>query len=254
MKKAKRTSVFVIAFLVVISLSVALTLAFLTDKTEKRKNTFTIGNGVKIQLEEPLYDLNTKGYQYSPNEVLDKDPTVVIPSDAMEKEYIAAVVEYYIDKDGDGAYESKISYNEFRDYASIGSIMNEIFISDQPQNGWFSVDNNETFFYGKGGNDKIEALVPVENGNKYRIFDKVKINANVPRYKENTKKYIKNQPVAFRIDVIAYAVQGNVEDKDAINAMAKKFNLNIGKTFSKKQKIQFVNDRSYKGNERGSYL
>lgn len=247
MKKAKRTSVIVAAFLMVISLSVAVTLAFLTDRTEKKKNTFTIGKGVKVQLEEPLYDLNTKGYQYSPEELLDKDPTIVIPEDAMKKEYIAAVVEYYIDKDGDGTYESKVFYDEFKQYASIGSIVDEIFLPDQPQTGWFSVDNNETFFYGTGRSGKIETLVSVENNKKYKLFDKVKINGQVPRYKENTKKYIKNQPVAFRIDVIAYAVQGDVEDKDAIDVFTNKFNLNVGTILSKKLQENFEIFRNMDG-------
>lgn len=228
MKKAKQTSIIVLAFLMIISLSIAITLAFLTDRTDRKKNTFTIGNGVKVQLEEPLYDKNTKGYQYSPEEILDKDPTIVIPEDAMEQEYIATVVEYYVDYNGDGIYEEEISYDEFKQYASIGSIIDGTLQYDQPRKGWFSVDNNKTFFYGTGENGVLKSLTPVSKDSKIVLFDKVKINKDVPKYKNDTEIYVKEQPVAFRIDVIAYAVQGDIEDQKAIKALNDIYNLDIG--------------------------
>ena len=95
MSKTKKILTLVAAFILVIVMSVAATLAFLADETQVAKNTFTVGH-VNIKLDEAVVDEDGKatderteegntdnydgeyGYGLVPGKTVDKDPTVTV--------------------------------------------------------------------------------------------------------------------------------------------------------------------------------
>ena len=89
MKKSKKILLGALALVLVVALSVAGTIAYLTSKTDNVKNTFTVGK-VEIKLDEALVDESgsavtpeTRVYENTydrikPADTLDKDPTVTV--------------------------------------------------------------------------------------------------------------------------------------------------------------------------------
>lgn len=83
MKKKLTT---VLAIVLVVALSVAGTYAYLTDKTDAIKNTFTVGN-VDIDLTE-----TTTNYKMVPGNTIKKDPQVTVTANS-EDSYVFVKVE-----------------------------------------------------------------------------------------------------------------------------------------------------------------
>jgi predicted ribosomally synthesized peptide with SipW-like signal peptide len=78
MKKLSRKSLVAIALVVAIGASLAIggTLAYFTDTTDAKTNTFTVG-GVDITLTEPSWDANAD-HVLTPGTSYDKDPTIKV--------------------------------------------------------------------------------------------------------------------------------------------------------------------------------
>ncbi len=249
-KRFKISTLFFIFLFIVVTTVVWLTMALLTARSDDTRNTFTLGKGVDISLTEPQFDKTAinKIMNFLPGDSVDKDPTMSI-ANGLDKEYIAATVLYYIDKDGDGNFSDteQVTYTEFKEYASIGTNIDDKqgFQQEKLGEGWFTVDDYETFFYGKGTRQKdgIEELIPFEkevNGVEHTtvLFNKVKIRTDIPVYKENmvsavgTAGYKTGQPIAFQIHVKAYAVQAGegITWQEAATDFRDSFRLNIGIT------------------------
>lgn len=262
-KKNYKVFVVFLLFTVVVASTVWLTMALLTARSDDTRNTFTLGQGVDVILEEPKFsesiELTDGKRNFSPGDLIDKDPTVLIGVNGLDKEYIAAKVYYYIDKNGDGIFSDveadgeKVSYTEFKTYASIGTQTddndNSTFSEDLLGEHWFTIDDYETFFYGTGTAGSGEAagsitkLIPFDKTKdgaiqKTVLFNKVKINTDIPVYgvdtynAEGTLLYGQGQPMSFQIHVKAYAVQAGdgIIWQQAAYDFKNTFGLNVGTT------------------------
>lgn len=259
----KKNAVFFLFLFIVVASTVWLTMALLTARSDDTRNTFTLGKGVDVILEEPKFseaiELTDGKRNFSPGDLIDKDPTVLIGENGLEKEYIAAKVYYYIDKNGDGIFSDveadgeKVSYTEFKTYASIGTQTDEsdnsTFSEDLLGEHWFTIDDYETFFYGTGtaGSGEtagsITELIPFEKKKegvlqKTVLFNKVKVDTDIPVYgidtynAEGTLLYRQGQPMSFQIHVKAYAVQAGegIIWQQAAYDFKNTFGLNVGTT------------------------
>lgn len=286
--RKKRIILVILAIVMVCCMIVIGTLAWLRYRTDEAINTFTLGEGVKIDLKEEKYDTEEnkkRREQFTPGMMLDKDPTVYIPEVEMD-EYIAVVVRYYIE---DVDYKTnkitlkEVNYNEFKEYATIhsfkttkggevvtGSVISaaeeELYnLGEGIRNGWVHDPSYRIFYYGSAkdnfngntidSNAAIEDVdfTPVTSGAAITLFDKVKVSKAYDRYNRdfNEEKYRykitekftmkdrivvgettetkiievekkKGQLKGFRINICAFAVQGNVssaEGKKALNGL-----------------------------------
>lgn len=282
--RKKRIILIVLAIVMVCCLIIAGTLAWLRYRTDEAINTFTLGDGVKIELEEKKYDTEEnkkRREEFTPGMLLDKDPTVYIP-EVETDEYIAVVVRYYIEEVDYNTKEitlKEVNYNKFKEYATLhsfkevkagGTVTGSVIsaeeeklykLGDGIRNGWVHDPNYRIFYYGSvKGNSNSSTIdlnvtsedvefTSVTSGAAITLFDKVKVSKAYDRYNKdfNEEKYrykntddyilkkvingtIENQVVhktkgqlkGFRINICAFAVQGNVssmEGKKALNGL-----------------------------------
>lgn len=84
--KKKTILVAAIAVMLVAALVVGGTLAYFTDKSDAKVNTFTVGN-VAIDLEEPNWNANeshTLGHTLVPGKFYDKNPTITVDANSQD--------------------------------------------------------------------------------------------------------------------------------------------------------------------------
>ncbi len=89
MKNKKKLITTVVALALVLVCAVGATLAYITTKTEKVTNTFTVGD-VSIDLDEPTADEDD--FKLVPGNVITKDPTVTVEKGS-EASYLFVKVE-----------------------------------------------------------------------------------------------------------------------------------------------------------------
>lgn len=80
----KKILALILALVLVVGAVIGGTLAYFTDKTAVKENTFTVGK-VDIDLEEPLWDeagYDEEGPVLMPGVYVDKDPTVTVAEDS----------------------------------------------------------------------------------------------------------------------------------------------------------------------------
>lgn len=262
-KKNHKVFIVFLLFTVVVASTVWLTMALLTARSDDTRNTFTLGNGVDVILEEPKFSeaisLTNGKRNFSPGDLIEKDPTILIGEGGLDEEYIAAKVYYYIDKNGDGIFSDaeadgeKVSYTKFKTYASIGTQTDEndnsTYADELLGKHWFTIDDYETFYYGTGTAGSggtagsITTLIPFDKTKdgviqKTVLFNKVKINVDIPVYGTDTYStegillYGQGQPVSFQIHVKAYAVQAGegIIWQQAAYDFKNTFGLNVGTT------------------------
>lgn len=224
--RKKRIILVILAIVMVCCLIIIGTLAWLRYRTDEAINTFTLGEGVKINLEEKKYDTEEnkkRREEFTPGMMLDKDPTVYIQDVEMD-EYIAVVVRYYIeevDYDTKEITLKEVNYNKFKEYATIysfqkvkgGGVVTGSVISSEEEklydlgdgirNGWVHDPDYRIFYYGsaKGTSnntavtidDAIDDVVftSVTSGAAITLFDKVKVSKAYDRYNKdfNEEKY-----------------------------------------------------------------
>lgn len=220
------------------AITVGITMALLSAQTEKVKNTFTPSGGIDLVLTEPNWEVDGEASHFAPGSEIPKDPTIEVPVNSSQDEYVAATVKYYVDLDGNGVYEDQeeISYSEFTSkYANIFYLNgSEVSTASKSYNteDWATLDNS-IYYYGTkaeaAGLNVFEKSAKDSNGevikNESKLFDTVVVNKNIPTYSSDTKDssgkvlYKKGQPIAFKIDVKAYGVQDSLEKADAFNAL-----------------------------------
>lgn len=282
-ERRKKKVFVVLAIVMVCCLAIVGTLAWLRYRTDDAVNTFTLGAGVKVELKEEKYEKQEnldRVADFTPGMLLDKDPTVYIPTGASVEEYIAVTVRYYIEHVDYATKTIKyeeVPYETFQDYATIWSFQSfqtvtggavatgsgvisseeekNYNLADGFRNGWVHDSNYRIFYYGSttkdyplvatdSAIDEFDDVIftPVTSGAAITLFDKVEVSKNYDRYskgfnedkyrytEKDTYKYTciyngeeksgtvdktKGQLKGFRIDVSAYAVQGNIDAKTA---------------------------------------
>lgn len=188
------------ALVLVAVISVGATLAYLTASTREVVNTFTAGEGIDIEIQEPSY----KGDKtYTPGTTFDKDPEVKNTSTGDSPVYIVASLEYQIDG-------VSVSYATFT--AAANEKHATILKSDDTAGfnaGWTQLTdtdaNKDYFVYGTK-----TAPTSVDKANSTtEIFTKVKISEK------------DTGDTTYKIIVNAYAVNAdNGVTADVFNELA----------------------------------
>lgn len=121
-KKIRNVLVGLLSLVLVICLTVAGTLAYLSATSNVASNVFTGSGGITVTLTEPSWDSATNGSdQYVPDRVFEKDPiltnTTAI-SNSNRSEFVAIKVSYQIN---DGARWNAITQAEFKNIGNVVS-------------------------------------------------------------------------------------------------------------------------------------
>lgn len=218
LKKALGISLAVIA---VAGVSVGITFALLTSKTEKLTNTFTMTPDIKLKLEEPKWELEGKklAQNFAPGDKIPKDPTVSIPSEEnnqTDDEYVAAIAKYYIDRNADEKFtdDEEVTYEELSKCCAS--------ITDFKTNDWNITPDKRVFYYSTKKTDGTYDFNKMKKGQAVPLFTEVEVSKNGIRYTaDDVAKYgISSSSVGklkmFKIDVVAYGVQtSNISDPKA---------------------------------------
>lgn len=249
-RKQKRSYTGMIGIVLVALLFISITYAYLQSHTDESTNTFTLGEGVKVNL---VHDNGVHG-DFTPGSEYDKPARVVIPDTAMHHEYIAVKVQFFAEIQGtDGNLTlQKIdntnflsSYAHLQSYNVTGSAIDVTGATKQAgvRKGWVTKDN-KIFYYGTKvgeGNKESVQLTKVSSGSSVTVFDQIKVNDTYDhvyrvtdgvtaqevdlqvdaKYKDIvsgvTKRTLKKgQLVTFHTVVSAYAVQGDVSSEQAM--------------------------------------
>ena len=254
-RRQKKKYTGMIGIVLVSLLAISITYAYLQSHTEEVTNTFTLGEGVKVELEHEsgLHEDFTPGMEY------DQPATVIVPSTAMDQEYIAVKVEFFAEVQGDDGNLTltKInnadfldSYAHFQSYALSGGVADTTNASKQTgaRTGWTEDENNpEIFYYGELGDGNMQ-LTQVSSGTSITFFDQIKVNdpykhvysmsdnatiqevdltvADEYKYivSDETRELKKGQLVTFHTVVSAYAVQGDISSEQAMGEFEYLFN------------------------------
>lgn len=245
--------------LLVVLLSVLGTLAYLRDNTDERQHTFVLGEGVDVELEQDT----SSNQAFTPGMVYtNKAATVLVPETAMEKEYLAAKVHFYVEEVvGTGAQQKvqykQISYDEFTNrYATLQSDDTQIIVPGTPnrivgprQNWTITQTDKNTgacFYLGTTADGVNGELTVAENGSGHVLFDYICVNDPFPeRYGVSmgehklydtdgvtpveTRDAIEDEDfVGFRIVVSAFAVQGDIGTSEGFGALTRMMEQDLG--------------------------
>lgn len=92
----KKLIIFITSMVLIVAIATSATLAYVTAKTSKVTNTFVVGGGIQITLDEGKVDANGKfinqttnrgdanQYTLVPGKTYDKDPTVTVIANSMD--------------------------------------------------------------------------------------------------------------------------------------------------------------------------
>ena len=238
----KRIVVGLLGTVLVILLSVAITLAYLQSHTEEVVNTFTLGEGVDIELEHNTdeNEIFIAGKEY------DKLAQVIVPETAtVNTEYVAVKIEYFVEKqEQDGNLTLvQIDNQEFLDsYAYIQSYdvsgtttdITGVLKSKGTRNDWYTEDGKIYYYGTKDGDGKLR-LKSVIPGTTITVFDQIKVQEPYNHIydiaiEEPTLTKVQNEEIVtikvpsikkgqletFHTIVTAYAVQGDISTEQAM--------------------------------------
>lgn len=216
-----KKKVLIISVALALCISIAGAFAFLTAKTEKHSNQFTIGN-IKIELTEPkwsdLADTNRNGIPddaecISPLQVIPKDPMITNTGTNPAYVYLKISVPkknvLYADETGQIVEKSDIPTELFSYTENQGWTQFACDTSGESQNDYY-------YYYNK-------ILKPGESANS--LFDSIKYADVIEGELEDEK---------CMVDVMAFGVQtegsGVTDAASAWNMLSEEKNLNIEAT------------------------
>jgi predicted ribosomally synthesized peptide with SipW-like signal peptide len=180
----------VLALVLVSAISVGATLAYLTASTDTATNTFTAGEGISIEIQEPEYEKITN-YEFTPGTTFDKDPSVKNTS-AESPVYVVVSLEYKID-------ETSVPYSTFTNTDNVkhAIIKNSSNVAGF-NTAWTQLtDTDEKKDYFVYGTSKSALTSLAKSADSVNVFDKVTISE---KDTGNTK---------YEIIVNAYAVNAD---------------------------------------------
>lgn len=241
MTKAKKRNV-IVALALVALLAIGGTLAYLTATTNTKENTFTMGEGITGETEEPSWD-SANGEKFTPGKVIAKDPQIENTSNAgTDPVYVAATLTYQVKNDKDEWVDT--TYAELDQFINIKTGTGADQTDGFNTTNWTMAKDNTVAYYegnqankGKLGHgettesifDAVEidklALTPdqVESAKGSNIqFDVTKYNTTdnegnvIGDYTTYTMK-------DFQIVVKGYLVQGSDDFTNVQNAMQTAF-------------------------------
>ena len=194
MKKTKKIVALALAAVMLVSATVAVTVAYL-QSTDSVTNTFTVGK-VEIILNEAPVDADGKettgdrvkenSYKLYPGKEYDKDPTV------------------FVDDESEDCYVFVEVLNGIEEIEDATNTIEDQILA----NGWKLLSGNVYYYTGKSDETNYNANgAIVSKGAELVVFEKFKIASDV----DNTElaRYATNEEAAnpVRIEINAYAVQ-----------------------------------------------
>lgn len=210
------------------------TRAYLSYQTEEIPNSFSLGEGVAVEL---IHSEN-ENQVFTPGMKFNKPAYVLVPEDAMETEYIAVQIYYYVEEEIPAGQEHagdlrlvEISSGQFSRIADLWSDGRSGL-----KDGWVTRDG-VTYYYVEPS-PKGYVLKPVKAGSLNTVFDGYKIKddykevysggikTDATLYKRNGNSWVatktvrkleKGQLQSFHVKVVAYAVQGNIDTPQAVS-------------------------------------
>ncbi len=246
----------VLAVILVSLLSIVSTIAYLSDEDGEEVHTFTLGEGVDIEL---IQDTAEPEEFYPEKEYPEKAASVEIPITAMEYEYVGVKVQFFTELETainsqQALIFNQTAYSDFSQhygklisYSESGTVLNQTSgtLDSETRNGWVeyvdassnqSRDSEKGTIYLWCGDG--DTLAKVKHGSKLMIFDSIRINKDCDQkypvsvpigseillYNQDGTLYTKRvigdgQLKGFRIVVTAYAVQGDIDAADAKTAL-----------------------------------
>lgn len=206
--KVLKTFGILMAFVLVIGVTVAVTLALMNKSTDTEKNTFVGNSGLDLELEEPEWKKPGGGEDmaknYTPGMKIPKDPILInkTKSSTAEKdaneyknnsEYVAIKLEYQILKanvgntnvnlEKDDSWET-VSYSEFINLADIVYDSNTGFNTTnwEAKAKTTDMDENTIFYYKQILPPDITGVIGYDTDISHKtteLFDHVAIKANL---------------------------------------------------------------------------
>lgn len=239
--KKLRNTLIAVGLITVVGISG--TLAYLSQVTNTKENTFTMGKGITGETEEPNWK-EESGKDYTPGKVIAKDPLIRNTSDeSTDPAYVAASIKYQV-KDGDGNWVDT-TYEELDKFINIKTIAtaDPLSYSDGFNAAdWKLTDNNTRAYYTKEKLaaqtatssifDVVEidrlALTPEQvasasDDTKPTAFDTTKYDVKDADGNVVTYEYTHYQMKDFQIVITGYMVQGSDEFADCETAMKTAF-------------------------------
>ena len=219
------------------------TLAYLSQVTDTKTNTFTMGKGITGETEEPNWK-EESGKDYTPGKVIAKDPLIKNTSDtSTDAVYAAATLTYQVKNDAGEWVDT--TYDELDKFINIKTIASADPLSYADgfnTADWKLADNNTRAYYTKEKLaaqtatssifDIVEidrlALTPEQvasasDDTKPTAFDTTKYNVADDAGNVITYEYTHYQMKDFQIVITGYMVQGSDEFADCETAMKTAF-------------------------------
>lgn len=234
MKNSKGKIKMIIATIAVVSVCVGGTYAFLSAQTDKKENTFTPSENIKVQIQEPNWDADENGdgsygskeaQHYTANSKIEKDPSLTNTtlSSNHNDEYLSLELGYYLE-DSEGE-KHEVTYSEFNKVAKVISKDANGNETEGFKNTWTALSSensengsNDRFLY-KGTAKELQIVAKDETTDT--IFDYVQIDPALRlENSDGSKNYINLTDVKgnkfralglpkFEITVKGYAVQAD---------------------------------------------
>lgn len=252
--KKKKNKIGILGILLVSLLAISITLAYLQSHTEKAINTFTLGEGVKVELEQVEVEK-----VFAPGVSYERKAIVKIPDTAMSREFIAVKIYFYQDEmneagnlittpveDVEQFSSAKVTISSYSEVeATYDGDGGNIGIEKGTRKGWHAIyekgSNCITCYYGVQESGGDITFTPVSTGAAVTVFDFVKVqNTYDDKYEKASEnpELVNQKGVSqgaissisvgqmknFRIVVNAYAVQGDISNEQAMGEFQYLFN------------------------------
>ena len=196
MKNAKKALILVLCAALLVGASVMGTLAFLQDKTDTVKNTFTVGH-VKITLQEYKINVETGVKTDNTTLVTGMENVKLVPNRVIEKNPFVTVKAI-----SEKCYQYVKVVNNIAGVESAGTATYKTVEQQMAANGWLPLDGVANVYY-----MIVETNAADQNKN---VFEKFMVN---PEATNNALAAVSG----MTIELTAYAVQfeGFTNAKDA---------------------------------------
>lgn len=146
--KLKKVLAGFMALVLVVGLTIAGTLAYLSTKSNEVTNVFTATGNIALKLIEPNFKPD-EASKFKPAGEYPKDPTLVNTTGDNSSEWVILRVDYMVSPNADTAYsnvsQADITYKKTGTKADAANAKGLITIADLPGSNWIKLDLSQTW-------------------------------------------------------------------------------------------------------------